>query len=114
MSQPYNYSGAVWEKVTKGRAGIRWDSVVEKYGRILGEPRRLGVRRGFGRYKAERKDKKKGKASAKKQGGIGNTLGDIYIYGGLREGIGMKIAVLNSNYLFGTHPAIYNCQDKFY
>ena len=21
---------AVWEKVTKGRAGIRWDSVVEK------------------------------------------------------------------------------------
>ena len=22
--------GAVWEKITKGRAGIRWDSVVEK------------------------------------------------------------------------------------
>ena len=25
---------AVWNKVTKGRAGKRWDSVVEKYGRI--------------------------------------------------------------------------------
>ena len=25
---------AVWEKVSKGRAGIRWDSVVRKYGRI--------------------------------------------------------------------------------
>ena len=22
--------GAVWEKATKGRAGIRWDSAVEK------------------------------------------------------------------------------------
>ena len=33
------------------------------------------------------KDRKKGKASAKEQGGIGKTLGDI---GGLREGIGMK------------------------
>ena len=25
---------AVWEKVTKGRAGTRWDGVVENYGRI--------------------------------------------------------------------------------
>ena len=27
--------GAAWEKVTKGRAGTRWDSVVEKkHGRV--------------------------------------------------------------------------------
>ena len=27
---------AVWEKVTKGRAGTRWDSVVEKVGKDIG------------------------------------------------------------------------------
>ena len=27
---------AVWEKVTKGRAGIRWDSVVEKVWKDIG------------------------------------------------------------------------------
>ena len=27
---------AVWEKKTKGRAGIRWDSVVEKIWKDLG------------------------------------------------------------------------------
>ena len=27
---------AVWEKVTKGRAGIRWDSVVEKVWKDMG------------------------------------------------------------------------------
>ena len=29
--------GAVWEKVTKDRAGIRWDSVVEKIWKDIGE-----------------------------------------------------------------------------
>ena len=28
---------AVWEKKTKGRAGIRWDNVVEKIRKDLGE-----------------------------------------------------------------------------
>ena len=28
--------GAVWEKITKGRAGIRWDSVVEKVWKDVG------------------------------------------------------------------------------
>ena len=28
--------GAVWEKITKGRAGIRWDSVVEKVWKDIG------------------------------------------------------------------------------
>ena len=27
---------AVWEKITKGRAGIRWDNVVEKMWKELG------------------------------------------------------------------------------
>ena len=27
---------AVWEKITKGRAGIRWDNVVEKTWKDLG------------------------------------------------------------------------------
>ena len=31
---------AVWEKVTKGRAGIRWDSVVEKVRKDVGETKK--------------------------------------------------------------------------
>ena len=30
----------VWEKVRKGRAGTRWDRVVEKYGRIYKETKK--------------------------------------------------------------------------
>ena len=29
MRSPAVADGAVWEKVTKGRAGIEWDSIVE-------------------------------------------------------------------------------------
>ena len=31
---------AVWDKVTKGRAGIRWDSAVESMGGYRWKPRR--------------------------------------------------------------------------
>ena len=34
---PAMADGAVWEKVTKDRAGIRWDSVVEKIWKDIGE-----------------------------------------------------------------------------
>ena len=40
--------GAVWEKITEGRAGIRWDNVVEKYERFRGRPRKK--RRSTWRY----------------------------------------------------------------
>ena len=45
---------AVWEKVAKGRAGIRWDSVVEKVWKDIGgnQEEILSIEK-FGGYKAE-------------------------------------------------------------
>ena len=70
----------VWEKVTKGRAGIRWDSVVEKGWKDIGgnqeEVLQLFMDK-FGGYKTDRckrKDANKGKASAKKQNEGGGAL----------------------------------------
>ena len=68
---------AVWEKVTKGRAGMRWDSVVEEnmkgYRR---KPRRDNVHREVCEVQDRSKGKgiKKGKASTKKQGEGGGPL----------------------------------------
>ena len=45
---------AVWEKVTRGRAGIRWDSVVEKVWKDTGGNQEEVMSAGkFGKYKAE-------------------------------------------------------------
>ena len=35
-AMPSTADRAVWEKVTRGRAGIRWDSVVEKVWKDIG------------------------------------------------------------------------------
>ena len=72
---------AVWEKITKGRAGIRWDKVVEKIPGMEGcrrRPRRGTVYREVWRVqdRSKIKDRRKGKASAKK-GERGEPLGDI-------------------------------------
>ena len=59
----------VWEKVTKGRAGIRWDNVAqEEWKDIGGQQEEAMPADKFGRYKTEieENDKKKGKAGAKK------------------------------------------------
>ena len=38
---PAKVDRAVWEEITKGRAGIRWDNVVERNnGRIQGETKK--------------------------------------------------------------------------
>ena len=60
---------AVREKVTKGRARTRWDSVVEKVWKdIGGTPRRGDVRREVWdvQGRSRREDRKKEKAYAKK------------------------------------------------
>ena len=71
---------AVWEKITQGRAGIRWDSVVEKIWKELGGDYEevLSIEK-FGGYKTELKknNRRKGKVSAKKEGETEETLGDI-------------------------------------
>ena len=70
----------VWEKITKGRAGIRCDSVVEKAWKDKGRgPRSNTVHRQVCgvQNRSKRKDRKKGKASAKRQGEGGRTLEDM-------------------------------------
>ena len=68
---PAKANRTVWDKVTKGRAGIRWDSVVEKVWKDIGgnQEEVLSIEK-FAGYKTEVKEKirNKGKASAKKQG----------------------------------------------
>ena len=60
---------AVWERTTKGRAGIRWDNVVEKVWKDLGGDQEevLSMEK-FGGYKTKSrvKNRRKGEASAKK------------------------------------------------
>ena len=58
---------------SKGRAGVRWISVVEKEWKDIGGNRgELMSAEKFGRYKTEigKNDRNQGKVSAKKQGEI--------------------------------------------
>ena len=70
---------AVWEKVTKKRAGIWWDSVVEKVRKDMGGSQKYTVHREV--CGVQDRSKKiyinKRKASAKKQGERGGTLRDL-------------------------------------
>ena len=43
---------AVWKKITKGRAGIRWDNVVDIIWKDLGGDQVLSIEK-FGGYKTE-------------------------------------------------------------
>ena len=57
----------VWEKITKGRAGIRWDNVVEKIRKDLGGPRSTVYREVWRvQDRSTRKNKRNEKACAKK------------------------------------------------
>ena len=49
---------AVWEKITKGRAGIRWDNVVEKLWNCLGDREEVLSIERSGLYKNEVKARK--------------------------------------------------------
>ena len=49
---------AVWKKVTKGRAGIRWDSVVEKVWKVIpGNQEEILSIEKFAGYKTEVKER---------------------------------------------------------
>ena len=63
---PATANSAVWEKVTKGRAGRRWDNVVEKVWKGIGGRREniLSMKK-FGGFKTgvkERTEKRKRQA----------------------------------------------------
>ena len=81
---------AVWEKVTKGRAGIRWDSVVEKVWKDIGgnQEEILSIEK-FTGYKREMKEK----IETWKGLALRNNVKEeerLEIYGRLSEEIGMK------------------------
>ena len=65
---PATADRAAWEKITKRRAGIRWDNVLEKILNTLGgEDTLLSIEK-FGEYKTEAKERIEGreKVSARK------------------------------------------------
>ena len=81
---------AVSDKVTKGRAGIRWDSVVEKVWKDIGgnQGEILSIEK-FAGYKTEVKERPEiGEMLA-----LRNKVKEeerLEIYGGLRDEMGMK------------------------
>ena len=84
---------AVWEKITRVRAGIRWDDVVEKrWQDIGGDQEEVLPTEKFGGYKTE------GNKTIEERGrqALRNRVKEekhLEIYGGLSEGIGMKMCL---------------------
>ena len=90
MRSPAIADRAVWESVAKGRAGIRWDSVVEKVWKDIGgnQEEILSIEK-FTGYKREMKEK----IETWKGLALRNNVKEeerLEIYGRLREEIGMK------------------------
>ena len=82
---------AVWEKVTKRRAGIRWDRVVEKVWKDVGgnQEEILSIEK-FAGYKTEIKEI----IEIRERPALRNLVKEeehLEIYGGLREEMGMKM-----------------------
>ena len=80
---------AVWEKITRGRAGIRWDNIVEKIRKDLGDQEKIVSIEKLGGYKTEVKER----IEERKRLVLRNKVKEekhLKIYGGLREDIGMK------------------------
>ena len=81
---------AVWEKIAKCRAGITWDNLFEKIWKELGEDQDevLSIEK-FGGYKTEAKEI----IEKRERLALRNKVKEkkhLKIYGGLREGIGVK------------------------
>ena len=82
---------AVWEKVKRARAGIRWDSVVEKAWKDIGgnqEEILLSIEK-FGGYKTEVKER----IETRERLALRNKVKEeehLEIYGGFSEETGMK------------------------
>ena len=81
---------AAWEKMTKGRAGTSWDNVVEKIWKDLGGDQEevLSMEK-FGGYKTEGNEI----IEERERLALRNKVKEekhLEIYGGLREGIGIK------------------------
>ena len=80
----------VWEKVRKGRAGRRWDSVVEKVWKDIGGNQEgiLSIEK-FAGHKTELKERVERRQRLALRTKV-KEEGNLEIYGGLREEIGIK------------------------
>ena len=81
---------AVWDKVIKGRAGTRWDSVDEKVWKDIGgnQEKLMSVGK-FGRYKAQVEERMERRERLALRNKV-ESENNLEIYGGLGEGTGMK------------------------
>ena len=81
---------AVWEKVTKGRAGRRWDSVVEKAWKGTGGNQEEVTSAGkFGKHKAGVEERIETRERLARRNKVVSGK-HLEIYGSMMEGIGMK------------------------
>ena len=66
---------AVWEKVTEGRAGISWDSVVEKVWKDIGGNQEEVMSAGkCGKYKAEVEERIERREKRRERPALRNTV----------------------------------------
>ena len=83
-------SRAVWEKVTKGGAALRWDSAVEKVWKdIGGNQEEIPSKDKFAGNKTEVNEKIEIRERLALRSKVKEEE-ELEIYGGLREEIGMK------------------------
>ena len=84
---PAKVDGTVSEEVTKGQAGIRWDSVVEKAWKDIGgnHEETMSVEN-FGRHKAEVEEMIERRETLALRNKVESGI-HLEIYGGLSEGI---------------------------
>ena len=80
----------VWEKIAEGRAGIRWDSVVETIWKDLeGDQEEVLSLEKFGGYKTKVKERIEERERLAQRNDVKEEK-HLEMYGGLREDLGMK------------------------
>ena len=80
---------AAWGKATPGKKGIRWDKVVEKVWKEIGDEEETLDTEGFGGFKTKVKEMLESREEATLRKKV-RSEDHLEIYGKLKEGIGMK------------------------
>ncbi|CAB1117900.1 unnamed protein product [Ectocarpus sp. CCAP 1310/34] len=78
-----------WGKATPGKKGIRWDKVVERVGKEIGDEEETLDTEGFGGFKKKVKEILESREEATLRKKV-RSEDHLEIYGKLKEGIGMK------------------------
>ncbi|CAB1100395.1 unnamed protein product [Ectocarpus sp. CCAP 1310/34] len=80
---------AAWGKATPGNKGIRWDKVVERVWKEIGDEEETLDTKGFGGFKKKVKEMLESREEATLRKKV-RSEDHLEIYGKLKEGIGMK------------------------